>query len=527
MADLTIVVPTEGSSGPLDRLLLSIVGALRGAALRVNLLVVYKAKKPEIGDIPICFKVKFIQAVKEGVNHKRNLGLLCSESPVTLFLDDDCEIEDSSFFQKHISKHKDDQVQVVGGSYINKAHGFWSRRYAGVQNQWQQVCFKNNDPAFLGGNLSLKTHSGSKWIRFNEEINFGGSETDLIAKINEIQPQMLSYDKEIILKHHITIGFFSFIKKAFLQGRSAGVLSSEVSVEPMKDVEPSVSSTYDLFFNAGKTYGYCYGYSRPSFLEMFFLMLYQLIGWPRFGKNLKEESRSKNLNHQPLFKGLYFYILYKAMYPIFYRIFYPIIYKFKQIYSFTYWKVMYPTFPVMKQLYWKAIFPVFSFFRWLFVSIIYWKLRWLLVSIVYWKVFFPIISFFKWLVVSIIYWKLIFPILSFFRWIFVSIVYWRVLFPALTFVRWCFVSVLYWKGIFPMVSFLKKMVADYLYWKGLFKVVEFIKSNWWQISRVKWICYKVYGRYFLPMLNVLLKPYYFLSYQMQKLSKKKISQLRN
>jgi len=266
VTSISIVIPTCKSHPGLKKLLDSISWSLCSSLLPCEVFVVGDARTAHQDFLKEAhpFTLKFLRSKDIGVNSKRNLGLNHSSGEVVFFIDDDCEVTTSDFFLRHLELHiLHPKVLIIGGSYENLPSSYWGKVYSNVQMSWLNSAAESNP--FVGGNLSMKSDP-SIWIRFNESIRFGGSETELIRKMKA--SQVLRAER-IKISHHVDETFFSFIKKAYLQGRTKGLFQHK-SILPSQGYTKPPSKIFDVCFNLGFNMGQRYGFETPKFWDAVF-----------------------------------------------------------------------------------------------------------------------------------------------------------------------------------------------------------------------------------------------------------------
>ncbi|NCN95568.1 MAG: glycosyltransferase family 2 protein [Bdellovibrionales bacterium] len=388
MNSVSVVVPTLGNLKVLARCLEGLSQTLPKIPCAFEVLVITSGPNPTKAFLHSyeTLNLRWIKTDQVGVNHKRNLGLVKSQSDLVLFIDDDCIVSSTKFFLKHIEGHKEHpDCLVVGGPYNNFANGFWSEAYAENQLSWQQDQLLAGQSPFLGGNLSLKTTRA--WLRFNENISFGGSETELIRSLKDDD---CHFEPSLAVDHYIRINFFSFLVKAFLQGRTEGYLNQS---NPFKKQSFASKGNfpYDLIFSAGHLYGENYGLSEIKFLNLLSIVSQLIFGWPK--------SVMKQSPHWPCPPTR------------------PSLLRAASERFWTYLKVT---------LFWRRIFRVWNFFK----------------VTVFWHGIYPWTSrtwgFFK----VIIFWNGIFKVWTAFK----VFIFWRVLYKAWT----SFKVFIFWKGLHPL-----------------------------------------------------------------------------
>lgn len=217
-----------------------------------------------------------------GVNKARNLGLKIAKYDYVYFFDDDCLIEDLNFF----SKLRDRALtlkgknQFIGGYYgIQYKASLVARSYIEIQNQWLRRGRVNakNSAYLIGGNCGGSRQSFMDLL-FDEEIAFGGSETEFFLRALSKGGEMFLFE-DLIIIHNTSLNFSQLIKKAMRQ--SAGLVYLE---------------------RKGLSYKPCYysiaGAQRPSASVQFIKNVYLLFF--RFNYALKKKIFISTYCTQPL-----------------------------------------------------------------------------------------------------------------------------------------------------------------------------------------------------------------------------------
>jgi glycosyltransferase involved in cell wall biosynthesis len=230
-------------------------------------------------------KCKVLCAPKPGVNHARNHGALHASGDLILFLDDDCEVTDPLFLQKHIdyhNKHKD--LVAIGGPYFLKPKAsVFDQIYQ--QNNLNWISANLTEPtrssALLGGNASYKSFLFQKGYRFTEEIMYGGSETPLNTLLS-LKYGSHGYFMDLQVLHNTQLNFFNLLYKAFRQGAGAA-LQTKIYGHQLKQVAIN-TTTQSFLVNMGLefyafifTVSYQAHLSSRNFVWTFFATL-----WDRY-----------------------------------------------------------------------------------------------------------------------------------------------------------------------------------------------------------------------------------------------------
>ncbi|HRO68217.1 MAG TPA: hypothetical protein PL182_11680, partial [Pseudobdellovibrionaceae bacterium] len=103
-------------------------------------------------------------------------GVEAARSPLLIFLDDDCWLENPRFLQRHWELHQENpDVMGFGGFYdLYPPKTLWGEIYNGNQNRWLQEhrLPLNFCVHLLGGNSSYKRSVFDR-LSFDTELIFG------------------------------------------------------------------------------------------------------------------------------------------------------------------------------------------------------------------------------------------------------------------------------------------------------------------------------------------------------------------
>lgn len=292
---ISVVIPTLGNRLRETRALLESL-LLQTGVDDFEVLLVANLKNPKMKKMIRAFpdRFKYFHCGIRGVNRARNLGFLEAQGEVILFLDDDCYIDDRSLLLKHIELHRNFPNAIgIGGRY----------RQIGQRNPYEQAYFwladhwlskwsltENRSLHLLGGHSSFKK---SMMLRgnylFNDQIIFGGAETELQLRLNANGETLLLFD-DLFVSHDASLGIFELIKKSFYQGqgfgrrKNTGLVVSAPKKLNIQDYCPRsvlqnpkilfAFSIYDLFFSLGQA-NFDITINRPlALLEIFKLLMF-------------------------------------------------------------------------------------------------------------------------------------------------------------------------------------------------------------------------------------------------------------
>ncbi len=222
---IDVVIPSYENLSGLRRLLASI---LRVNQISIeNIYVILNPANQKIEQILTnefskLLPLKIIQSEQVGVNSARNIGLNLARAEVILFLDDDEVIEDPQFFQRHRFQHlRNPQLICLGGTYeLAEPTGWLSRAYHQVQLRWlmQGEALIGTNYHLLGGHISIKKKIFAHFL-FDESILFGGAETEFFSRLMKSGVEC-RLDSSLSILHFHNLDFESFLRKAYLQGKT-------------------------------------------------------------------------------------------------------------------------------------------------------------------------------------------------------------------------------------------------------------------------------------------------------------------
>lgn len=223
---LSIVIPTHRRAALVQRLLQSIERQTQVENLEV--LVVSNFKDPQLEKSLIPFQStlapKLLVASRPGANASRNLGMDQAQGSILLFLDDDCSLHKTNYLRRLLQAHRDfPNTQVIGGSYESEARATLEQRaYNLISTTWceSHQFIQEESWALLGGNVSYKCCVRDSSLRFNEDILYGGSETEFHARLYA-QGMRMKYLPHLGLLHRPQVTSRKIFEKALKQAHTA------------------------------------------------------------------------------------------------------------------------------------------------------------------------------------------------------------------------------------------------------------------------------------------------------------------
>ncbi len=221
---ISIVIPTHERHTDLHRLLKTV--SLQAYSEKYEVIVV--SNLPDLKTQSIVDQMKgeietlhYLVAGQKGVNVARNLGIARSRGDTVLFLDDDVRLNDQNYLGNLAEKHRESsEIDGIGGRYIcPKDADLLERTYHLSCELWLlQSKTKGEDTLNLvGGNASYKRRVFDSGFKFDENIIFGGAETQFNARLID-HGFRLQLKDELSIQHDISIGISGFLRRAYRQG---------------------------------------------------------------------------------------------------------------------------------------------------------------------------------------------------------------------------------------------------------------------------------------------------------------------
>lgn len=263
--DISVVIPTNRKSKRLHSSIEAVFQSASCCNIHTQIIVVDSSKTISTLSLDRFQNTDLSELIivrsRPGANCARNQGLLASKSDIVLFIDDDCLIEDFLFLKKHLDFHNLNKLAcAAGGKYVasSKSNKI-DRFYVEGQNHWLTRGILNSQHQInylIGGNVSFKKNILSKNnLYFDENIIYGGSETELFVRIKNQELTCYLIDAEIV--HLCDMTIFQLCKKAYKQGKGkryrekkhSFLISDSLYVNaPVKDIQNSIFSCLQRFF---------------------------------------------------------------------------------------------------------------------------------------------------------------------------------------------------------------------------------------------------------------------------------------
>ncbi len=224
--NLTLVIPTHNRHSDVAQLMNSIKAQVLDS-LQIEVIVVSNLIDPELKawlqnfQKSLSFPIQYFEAGKTGVNTARNLGLLKARSSKVYFLDDDVFLSNPHHLQTifNMAQHNSWAAAIGGGYYLPGQVGLIDEVYHAICTSWLKEGFQNSGEMLylVGGNTLYNLEVIQGDLKFNEQITFGGSETELNLRLH-VQGNKFLFSDSLNLKHSTHLNIWTLSKKALRQG---------------------------------------------------------------------------------------------------------------------------------------------------------------------------------------------------------------------------------------------------------------------------------------------------------------------
>lgn len=224
----SIIIPTHRRHSHLLNLLDSLTN--QDISLReLEVIIVSNLSDPRLKNllkrkVHPSLSYQYFEVGNLGVNRARNLGLSKAQGKYLFFLDDDCFVSRPQYLKKGIELlERWPEVSAVGGPYTLRAKSnLVEQVYNSICRQWLEDSVRKSGYTvnLVGGNMVFRRSVFAGDLRFNEEIVFGGAETELHARLVQ-QGYRLRYEPNFTVEHHLHLNLQQFFFKAFWQGFGA------------------------------------------------------------------------------------------------------------------------------------------------------------------------------------------------------------------------------------------------------------------------------------------------------------------
>ena len=163
------------------------------------------------------------------ISAMRNYGARKAKGQWILFVDHDCNYSiEKTLKILSVIKNSSNNFGAFSGVYKQATNSYFQKSYDRIQRLWvlkglhkesRRPLRKANH--LLGGCLVVKKSIWQEAQGFDESIGWGGEETEFVQRI-----QKLGYETGIAYslrtKHRCDIGFFGFLKRAWVQNFNRG-----------------------------------------------------------------------------------------------------------------------------------------------------------------------------------------------------------------------------------------------------------------------------------------------------------------
>ena len=227
----SIVIPTRGRSGLVEKLLASLQRAMEHSTLAAEIIVVDDSSLAEQDKIKsLCqqYGAKYLSG-PHNVREKRNRGIEQSRGKIVLFTDSDCEVS-PNIFDEHLKPYAETDTAGVLGitEFTGKENIAWqivSRTMFLDSFSFAKTYGKILDSAPWGTctNLSFRKEVLEDVGKFDTTFPFrlGGDDTELGVRINEAGYKIKMNPNALVFHTRETWSdLFKVAKKAFRWGRT-------------------------------------------------------------------------------------------------------------------------------------------------------------------------------------------------------------------------------------------------------------------------------------------------------------------
>lgn len=296
--DISLIIPTHQRLRRVMNLMSSLLKQELGT-LKVETIVVSNLQDEKLrlsleNIRESRFPIHYYETGSVGVNQARNLGIKKSKADLVLFLDDDVIPEDPKYLQ-NIYQHalQNPEAAAIGGRYqLPRKVNNSDQAYFNLSNSWLTQGKREDNSAIhlVGGNTLYNKKVLGHHLRFNENITFGGAETELNLKIYQANLPMFLYE-DIGLVHITNLSPKKLMRKGFYQGMGRAYHEmvvhpeiwkrDEIAVIPKREeanrIQKLLIKFYDLFFRIGYRYGKLSNFDQIRFILLFKCVLIEVF----------------------------------------------------------------------------------------------------------------------------------------------------------------------------------------------------------------------------------------------------------
>jgi glycosyltransferase involved in cell wall biosynthesis len=164
---------------------------------------------------------RYLISSTSGANSARNTGARQAQGDFIYYLDDDCRLLTKDHLTQVISTcEAHPHIVAIGGLYLTSPQANrWERAYNQMANAWclSHHLKKKQSSVLLGGNICLRKMIFIKGFSFNEDILYGGTETDFFYRLRQAD-YSLALEPALSVEHQPSIHSASFWSRAWRQG---------------------------------------------------------------------------------------------------------------------------------------------------------------------------------------------------------------------------------------------------------------------------------------------------------------------
>ncbi len=242
MIEMSVVIPHHRDEESLLTLLLSLRS--QETSFQYEVIVISNPPSKKAQKVVSDFSnTRNIQCKMTGANLARNIGIINSSAPLILFLDSDCETANAKFLQQHRDlHHKHSAACCIGGTYKINGLRIPDIAYNYSQMKWlsEGAQIKNRCRFLIGGNFSCKRHL-LDGLLFDENIIYGGSETEFFLRLNGGGNKIFLLFPELAVFHNTKLNAVDFIQKFYRQGAGTFYIEEKLNAVLRTDIRPPLA----------------------------------------------------------------------------------------------------------------------------------------------------------------------------------------------------------------------------------------------------------------------------------------------
>lgn len=296
----SIIIPTHRRHKEILQLLISI-GQQKTDGIHFDVIVVSNlsdvALEKNLKKQSWPFPLHILTVGAIGVNKARNLGLAKAHSPWVYFLDDDIILANPHHLTQLISIAKENAAVAIGGEYsLSQNVKTIDKVYHQISMSWLKR--PGSVVSLVGGNTLYKRDAIREELLFNEDITFGGAETELNLRLQKAN-YTLFLSPDLAVEHRTQLTFMDLAYKGLRQGMGHSIhqtilpqfdlIASRALEFKTSDFNASKGqyligrcyyAVYRFFFNIGYRHGVKSQstlFSYPVFIKCF---ISEVLPWP-------------------------------------------------------------------------------------------------------------------------------------------------------------------------------------------------------------------------------------------------------